>query len=278
MAWEVKWTPRRGRKVRARNLESPQREARKWHWVDSCSPRFKAVRPPIRKDTWEADLSRKAPIGYVWARNPFSRAWESRKWHLVLISNLRRRGVDLPSHRNAWEIEWSKRQRRGRTIYVWARNPASKNRSCREWHWVPASSLYFAGIEWVKRAPPPPRIDSTGYRVIPFTAMTPEQQAAAKQYGLYRLGHPIHEHRLVASMKYRRNLAGVIVRHKNGIKTDNRPANLLIGTYADNTCDHDTARRKMIYWKARCLRAEKRLKEIRCQLSQPKDSGRRLVA
>ena len=41
----------------------------------------------------------------------------------------------------------------------------------------------------------------------------------------------------------------MVVRHLNGIKSDNRPENLILGTLEENNMDHETARKESMYWR-----------------------------
>jgi hypothetical protein len=104
-----------------------------------------------------------------------------------------------------------------------------------------------------------------GYVRLAPIGMTPEQIAAADKYNLWiwtktPTGGPrrnVMEHRLVAAMKYRRSLGGLVVRHVNGVKTDNRPENLLLGTDRENKLDHSTARAEAMTWRAKYEAAAK---------------------
>lgn len=81
----------------------------------------------------------------------------------------------------------------------------------------------------------------------------PEIVACAVASGL-KIGHPnmyIAEHRVIAFRKFGPVVfeKGILVRHKNGVKNDNDPDNLLIGTNQDNVNDHVTSRREAALWR-----------------------------
>ena len=61
----------------------------------------------------------------------------------------------------------------------------------------------------------------------------------------------VFEHQLVALKKYGNRLSGTVIRHLNGVKTDNRPENLVRGTTQENTMDHNKARLMAMYWRER---------------------------
>ena len=63
-----------------------------------------------------------------------------------------------------------------------------------------------------------------------------------------RLGAYVLEHRLIAAKKYGTLQKDQVVRHVNGIKHDNRPENLLIGTVTENNSDHNKSRLEHLFW------------------------------
>lgn len=81
--------------------------------------------------------------------------------------------------------------------------------------------------------------------------MTQEEIELAQSHGLFRGERKtfVYEHRLVALKKYGSLSAADVVRHMNGVRTDNRPENLVRGTTQENTMDHNTARLMAMYWR-----------------------------
>lgn len=114
---------------------------------------------------------------------------------------------------------------------------------------------------WHERRLAPRVINSNGYVEVSIARMSPDEIALADEHNLW-VGRDrgrrarAKEHQLVAAKKYGRLPEGMLVRHLNGDKTDNRPENLVIGTSKDNSMDHHTAVRQMMYWRERALRAE----------------------
>lgn len=204
--------------------------------------------------TWEVDWdnpNNKWPK--IWARNKECHIKRCREWGPVSVYTLRRAGVNTPVFRSdSWEIDWSKRDGKR----VWARNPSSKMPSSREWHWIEQSTTNWAGLRWKPIKSPSGRsVDKQGYVTLRRIGMTDEDIELAEQYGLFRGAKKafVKEHRLVAAKKYRCDLSGMVVRHLNGIKTDNRPENLVIGTTQENTADHNTARLMAMFWHRKYL-------------------------
>lgn len=196
---------------------------------------------------WNSAKSNGRPGSSVLARNPMSRRRSARDWHRVPLTNLHAYGVLTPRNfHSSWEVDWDKRNGKR----VWARNPVSVIQSSRSWHWTHYSTLKKAGVKWrsqfVGR-----HIHRTGYVVLTPVGMTKEEIKLANQFGLFRGKRQLHlmEHRLAAVKKYRRSLKGMVVRHLNGIKTDNSPENLVLGTHAENIMDHATARLMTMYWR-----------------------------
>lgn len=198
---------------------------------------------------WEVDWSHPSNTGTeVMARNLSSRFEQSREWHLTKTGYLRTVGVNTPTYRaDSWEVDWSKRNGK----LVWARNPQSKFASAREWHWVPYLTLSQQGIRWQPKKQHTGRRIVDGYVELTRRGMTDEEIALAEKFNLFRGRRKlfVREHHLVAVKKYQRPLDGMVVRHWNGIRSDNRPENLLLGTQKENVMDHDTARRMAMYWR-----------------------------
>jgi hypothetical protein len=200
--------------------------------------------------TWEVDWSHEQNNGErAWARNPRSKHPRAREWHWVATGYLRNVGVSTPKYRkDSWEIDWKKRNGK----LVWARNAHSKMPSAHEWHWVDFHTLNRVGIAWRPANERKGRgISGYGYVILYRTGMTNEDIALAEKHGLF-LGAKkavVLEHRLVALKKYGALPKGTVIRHINGIKTDNRPENLVKGTTQENTMDHNTARLMAMYWR-----------------------------
>lgn len=146
-------------------------------------------------------------------------------------------------------MNWSKRTGKK----VWARNIHSSIAKARVWHWIYHACLDQAGIKWKPLANngrhSTGRFLNADYVILTRRGMTEEEIALASKLGLFggRLNRYVREHRLVAAKKYG-DITGKVVRHINGIKHDNRPENLVIGTSAENNMDHNEARIKAMYW------------------------------
>ena len=184
----------------------------------------------------------------------------------MLAAQLRtRNGInpdDLPRYRHdSWEVDWDKREGKK----VWARNQYSKQASAREWHWVEHALLDNADVEWrPARAQTGRSIDGNGYVQLSTKGMTDDELTIANKHDLWHgkrngRGGWIMEHRLVAIQKFGAIPSGYVVRHVNGIKHDNRPENLILGTPAENTADHTTARLLAMYWHNRANDLERLL-------------------
>lgn len=204
--------------------------------------------------SWEIDWTHEGNTGSkVWARNPDSRIKKAREWHYVFTGSLRRYGVNVPTFRaDSWEIDWERRDIHGKKVL--ARNTKSKMPSARDWHWVDQRSIQRAGMQWKPANLHSGRyIDSRGYVKLTRMGMTSEEIELATKHNLFVATRnlAVPEHRLIAVKKYGCIPSGYVVRHINGIKTDNRPENLLLGTTQENTADHDTARLLAMYWRGK---------------------------
>jgi hypothetical protein len=85
--------------------------------------------------------------------------------------------------------------------------------------------------------------------------MTDDDIALSEAHGLFRGTKKsfVREHHLAAVKKYGCIPPGHVVRHINGIKSDNSPGNLILGTTQENTMDHNTARLAAMMWRSRHL-------------------------
>lgn len=219
--------------------------------------------------TWEVDWAHPQNTGTrMWARNPSSRQQRTRRWHWVLTSRLRQCGINTPTYRkDSWEIDWSKRKSKK----VWARNPYSKMPSAREWHWIDQSTVQRAGLKWKPKTELRGRyITSYGYVNLTRKGMTDDDIALAEQHGLFRGQRKtfVKEHHLVAVKKYGAIPDGAVVKHFNGIKHDNSPDNLLLGTTQENTADHNTARLQAMYWREQYEEAQKEIERLKGMLER----------
>jgi hypothetical protein len=199
---------------------------------------------------WEVDWSNKNNTGSnVMARNVNSPIKRSRVWHMVSCGFLREVGIETKKYdKYAWEIDWSKRK----THFVWARNDRSKIPSARKWHWIHQAQVESAGMKWVPEKERTGRyIDSSGYVILTRVAMSDDEIALAERFNEFggKDNCYVKEHRLAALKKYGSSLKGMVVRHVNGKKDDNRPENLVIGTIKENNMDHVEARLHMMYWR-----------------------------
>jgi hypothetical protein len=201
---------------------------------------------------WEVDWAHPENTGsYVLARNKTSKHKSARKWHMTSTGYLRDNSdINTPKYRkDSWEIDWSKRDVKEKK--VWARNKYSKMPMAREWHWIDQKSVTSAGRKWKPAKERTGRyIDTKGYVTLTRYGMTDSDIEIAEKYDLFvgKSKAYIKEHRLIAAKKYGKNIKHMVVRHMNGIKSDNRPENLVIGTTQENTADHNTARVMAMYW------------------------------
>jgi hypothetical protein len=249
------------------------RDSRRWHYVKADVLKKAGVSLPRFDSTWEVDWSHTENTGtHVLARNKMSHIHTAREWHMVSTGYLRSVGVNTPTfRRDSWEIDWSKRS--GKT--VWARNPSSKMPSAREWHFVDFHTLERAGVSWKPKVERTGRYtDVKGYVNLSRIAMTDDEIGIAEKNGLFRGKRKtfVREHQLAAVKKFGSIPSGSVVRHLNGIKHDNRPENIVLGTSAENTMDHNTARLMAMYWHNV---ADSLAKKEECSLVTPQqfDSG-----
>lgn len=183
------------------------------------------------------------------ARNLTGHLPSAREWHLTTTGYLRAHGVNTPVYRrDSWEIDWDVRDGKK----VWARNPYSKMPSAREWHWIEQKTLARSEIKWKPRSTPEPRwVNHNGYVCLGRRAMTDDEIEIADERGLFKGRRKLFvwEHQLVATMKYGMIPDGMLVRHLNGNKCDNRPENLVLGYAKENAMDHHSALLAMMVWR-----------------------------
>lgn len=96
-----------------------------------------------------------------------------------------------------------------------------------------------------------------GYRYVNLRTFPPDVQALARQHlkiknqsnGLP--GYYVPEHRLVALQKYGPSVLrrGIVIRHLDGDKLNNKPENIAPGTNKSNRIDHATDHRQMVFWR-----------------------------
>ena len=213
---------------------------------------------------WEVDWAHPENTGHrVWARNPTAHKRTAREWHWVATGYLRTRGVSTPTYRkDSWQVDWSRRNGK----LVWGRNPESKMPSARKWHWVDFGTLANAGVKWQPKTEKTGRyVNSRGYVCLTRRGMTAAEVDLAESHGLFKGARKtfVYEHQLVAVKKYGRIPRGSVVRHLNGVKDDNAPENLALGTSAENNMDHETARLAAISWRERYEDLERQLRELK---------------
>lgn len=201
---------------------------------------------------WEVDWAHPSNKGWrVMARNPASHLPSARDWHLTTTAELRRAGISTPTYRkDSWEVDWETRNGK----LVWARNPESKLPSSRDWHWIDCHTVQRAGMKWRPKKEKLGRfLSPKGYVILGRTGLTTEEERLAEEAGIFRgrCKGTVTEHQLVALKKYGRLPAGAVVRHLNGISSDNHPDNLVLGTTRENTLDHECARLEAMYWRCK---------------------------
>lgn len=171
---------------------------------------------------------------------------------------------------SGWEVDWSDNRyteseggaRTRREKEVMARNPRSVNPRSRAWRYVRAQNVKRSvgnipdGVypEYAERK------IKDGYVFLSLDLLTLDQRELVDRLGLITSKHSrVAEHRLVAAETYGDwyDPRAMVVRHKNGNKTDNRPENLLIGTNEENMMDHETARKAAMFWHQKCRELER---------------------
>lgn len=214
---------------------------------------------------WEVNWAHPQNTGTkVWARSNIYPNSHAAQWHWVTTGYLRSRGVVTPIYSaDSWQIDWKKRNKK----LVWGRNPKSKMPQARCWHWIDHSTLDTAGIKWQPAHNYTGRHkNQNGYIVLTRRGMTGSQILLADRYNLWmgRLKAYVLEHRIVAATKYGAKVIGRVVRHKNGVKDDNRPKNLLLGTSPENTADHNSARLSAMIWREKYYALLSRVRACKC--------------
>lgn len=213
---------------------------------------------------WEVDWGRDGGSGSMaWARNIASHIPKCRDWHLTTTGYLRKVGISTPRYRgDSWEVDWAKRNGK----LVWARNTDSKMKSAHDWHWIDFHALDRVGLSWKPIERRGRYVAKDGYVFVTPSGMTEEEIALAELHQLWspkvgsrQSGRRVPEHRLVALKKFGSIPLGHVVRHMNGIRSDNRPENLLLGTNAENHMDHNSARLAAMYWHNKYDELSKRL-------------------
>lgn len=231
----------------------------------TCSSKYARSKVKSKTD-WEVDWSYSGNTGSeVLARNLNSHMPLAREWHMVNMGYLRTYGINSPTYSaDSWEVDWSVRDGKK----VWARNPYSKMPAAREWHWIDQRTLARAGVKWKHANAPKGRyISGYGYVQLTRRGMTDDDIKLAESHGLFRGKRKlfVNEHQLVAVKKYGKLPPHSVVRHLNGIKTDNRPENLVLGTTQENTMDHVTARMQAMYWREKYESLKKEFDEYRTE-------------
>lgn len=217
---------------------------------------------------WEVDWTHEDNTGtYVMARNAESRCRSAREWHLVATARLRDSGINTPVYRaDSWEVDWNKRNGKR----VWARNPHSKMPSAHGWHWIDYHTIQRAGLQWKPAQEHTGRyVDGSGYVTLTRMGMTDADISLAEEQGLFRGARKtfVKEHQLVAVKKYGALPPDSVVRHVNGIKTDNRPENLVLGTTQENTMDHNSARLMVMYWREKYETVQAELTALKARIA-----------
>lgn len=304
-AWEADWDSVAYvdgvRCVKVRNENGRYERSRVWRYVPvGEAGKFPGITVPQqyrRGKKWDVDWSRVERVEdyphdgcrrkrtMVWSRNEGSHRRESREWHWKPLCDLRTAGVAIPPEieegylpSSRWEVDGEKK--RGET-HVWARNPGSASLAAREWHWTTVDFLRRVGVldypQYKRNAQE--RTEINGYVWILRHALPPERLATAFRFGLLEDGDfsesgggdwsRVAEHRLIAAEKYGDDYDPdtMVVRHKNGIKADNDPENLLIGTHEENMMDHNTARKAAMYYHQECRVLERENAALDADLS-----------
>lgn len=222
---------------------------------------------------WEIDWDVREPEGAgrgssayrYWSRKANSKQARALSWRFRSQAQFKVRAPRTSLE--AWEVRWEKR----RGGEVWARNPTSRTRSARDWHWASRSVLWHAGF----KAPPRSgrRLNSDGYIIRAVGLLSGDERACVEKYGLAHCNGTVPEHRLVAAMHIG-DPTGKLVRHLNGDKADNRPENLALGDAIENNMDHFTAFKELRQWKQRALEAEAKVIELEVLLAMETHGGR----
>lgn len=223
----------------------------------------------IAGSTWEVDWGHPDNIGSkgVMARNPNGHLASARAWHLVPVGYLRSIGFSTPTYRkDSWEIDWATRDGKK----VWARNQESKMPSARSWHWIDHSTLDIAGLKWRPKNDRGGKYLRNGYVMLTPTGMTEAEIAVADECQLWtgKKRSAVLQHRLIATMIYGPLPKGIVVRHLNGTRSDNRAENLAIGTTKENCADHETARRMAMWWRNRHDALQVEVRRLRRRLAK----------
>jgi hypothetical protein len=143
--------------------------------------------------------------------------------------------------------------------------------NAREWHWIDHTTLDRAGIAWKPANRHTGRYKTKeGYIVLNRCGMTEDEIRLAEENELFRGKREnfVREHHLVAAKKYGGLPDKCVVRHLNGVKDDNRPENLVLGTTQENTMDHNTARLRAIFWREKAQRLSKRVGSLERRIAR----------
>lgn len=285
--WEVDWDDftKLGRSwcYKSRHTRPDPRHKKLAVWLHRQAGflRRKGCEPPSSqqiRNCWEIDATKRKREGlshavryFTWARNTKSRNPKYRGWGWVRDCALRQCGITLPQkdkrRKHGWEFDWTRVESNSdpRLRRVWGRNLLSNYPSVREWGWRTYSTVNGSGQKW-QRPLCRPRLHH-GYVSIHFRNLSPERQALALKYGLVSKNKQVKEHRLIAAEKYGDEIRKKpIVRHIDGNKSNNDPANLVLGSHAENMRDHETARIEAMRWRERAEKAEERVKALEAML------------
>lgn len=66
---------------------------------------------------------------------------------------------------------------------------------------------------------------------------------------------------------------GHVVRHLNGIKDDNRPENLVLGTTQENTMDHNMARLRAMFWREQAATYLREIETLKQEIKVLQEAG-----